>query len=49
MAVACRIARNDEEREFIFRKAAPPMFIGAGSGFFVGLGITVAFLLNYLA
>ena len=46
--VSKRIARNEEEREFIFQKAAPPMIIGAVSGFFVGLGITVAFLLNYL-
>lgn len=41
-------ARNEEERNFIYNKIAPPMYIIANVGFLIGLGITVTVLLPML-
>ncbi len=47
--VSARMSRNDEERDFIYGKVAPSMYIMGTTGFLFGLVFTVTILLPLLA
>ncbi|MEG1957936.1 MAG: hypothetical protein RR071_09405 [Lachnospiraceae bacterium] len=47
--VSARVARNDEEKKFIYGKIAPSMYIMGNAGFLFGLLGTVTILLPLLA
>ena len=47
--VSKRYSQNEEERQFIYDKIAPPLLIAVNIGFAFGLGVTVTVLLPLLA
>ena len=47
--VSSRMSRNEEERDFIYGKVAPSMYIMGTTGFLFGLVFTVTILLPLLA
>ena len=46
--VSARNSRNEEERNFMYQKIAPSMYIVANGGFVLALGLTVTVLLPLL-